>query len=236
MRSMWKRLSGRRGGGSTTVQQPSPPPQPTTEGSIQDWVNAMPQIYQTQMQYAPLQAQQAVELAQQYATPMGQAYRDAQAAMYPETSALQEQLATQAGEGMQSEVPDWMKEQYRSNMASQLGEQGASGIGSDYMSRGLMEQQKGWQDYYRNLGLTVAGRQPLAAAQVPQTGQYSQNFTPQNVMGFNASTYGPYAGAYSSMYGANAQLAGQSAPWMQGMSAFGNLLQGVGSMSGFVPK
>ena len=193
--------------GSTQIQQPNPPAAPTTAESIKAWTESMPTVFAEQQRQAPLQAQQQVELAQQYAAPMGQAMQQAQSAMYPETSALQEQMAGQAAEGMQAEMPSWMQEQYRDTYASNLGSNIGSGIGADYQSTGMLQAQQGYQDYYRNLGLSLAGRQPLASPQTPQTGQYSQNYNPQDVMGYNATNYGNYAGLYGSMYGANAQAA-----------------------------
>jgi len=212
--------------GSTEINQPSPPPQPSTAEAIQAWADVMPQIMETQMEYAPLQAQQQVELAQQYAAPLGQAYQQAQAEMYPETQALQEDLATQASEGMDEGLtPDEMQ-MYRDIYAANLGTSAGAPIGADYMGRNLMQQDIARKDYYRNLGLSVAGRQPLANPQTPATGQYSQGFSPQGVMNYKASTYGPYAGAYSNMYNTNAAMAQANSP----MSMIGTGLQGLGTL------
>ena len=124
--------------------------------------------------------------------------RDANQAMYPETAQLQEQLAGQASEGMNAQMPNWMQEQYQSNMNANLGNNVGSGIGADYMSRGMMQQQQDYQNYYRNLGLSVAGRQPLAMPNTPQTANYSQQFTPNANMGFMSQNYATNAAANSS--------------------------------------
>ena len=176
--------------GGNTPQAPTPP---TTGQSVQDWANALPQIYQTQLQYAPLQAQQQVELAQQYAAPLGQAMQQAQSGMYPLTTALQEKLAGTATEGMDSQMP---QDQYRSNVNAQLGQNAGSPIGADYMSRGLLQQQKDWQRYYQNLGLSVTGRQPLTQASTPQTTDYMSGFTPGSVMTSNNQNYGTSGSIY----------------------------------------
>ena len=214
-------------GGRTTITQPTPPPQPSTADAMQAWVQALPQIFETQLKYAPLEAAQQVALAREFAQPLGAAYLEAQRAMYPETTALQEDLATQAGLGMGAEVPDWMKAEYLSGVRGQLGTNVASRIGADVVSRGLLQQRQDWQNYYRNLGLSLAGRQPLAQPTMPQYSQYMSGFTPQVPMGYMASTYSPYAGAYANMYGTNWQQAQaqQQLPfqWMQGV---GNLLTG----------
>lgn len=181
----------------------STPAQPTTQGSVQDWANALPQIYQTQMQYAPLQAQQQVNLASQYATPLAQAYQSAQSSLYPQTTALQENLASQAAAGMSSDVPDWMKQQYQSNVNAQLGSNAYSPIGADYMSRGLLQQQQNWKQYYQNLGLSVTGRQPLTQASGPQTTDYMSSFTPGSVMQSNNQNYNTAGNIYGSQLNYN---------------------------------
>lgn len=180
-------------GGGVEAEKPTAP---TTGQSVQDWANALPQIYQSQLQYAPLQAQQQVQLAQQYATPLAQAYQDAQKSLYPSTVALQENLANQAAQGMEQGVPDWMKAQYQSNVNAQLGTNANSPIGADYMSRGLLQQQQDWKQYYQNLGLSVTGRQPLTQATGPQTTDYMSSFTPGSVMTSNNQNYGTSANIY----------------------------------------
>ena len=196
--------------GSTKVEAPQTPAAPTTAESVQAWVDALPKIYETQMQYAPLQAQQQVSLAQQYAAPLGQAQLAAQQAMYPQTTALQEKLATAASQGMDSGLPDWAKQTYQDTFRAQLGENALSGVGADYMSRGMMQQEKDWRDYYNNLGLSVAGRQPLSSPGQAQTSDYMSQFTPNSVMGYNAQNYGNYSNAYANMYGTNQQAQASS--------------------------
>lgn len=188
------------------------PTAPTVQTSMADWAQYMPQVYETQMKYAPLEAAQQVELAQKYAAPLSQAYYEAQKTMYPEATSLQEQLAKQANAGMEKGLSDWEKQQYQSDLAAQLGGNVGSGIGSDYMSRGMLAQQQNRQDYYRNLGLSVAGLQPVAQAQGAQTTNYMGNYTPSNVMGFNQGIYGTQAGIYgtqANMNLANAQMQNQ---------------------------
>lgn len=182
------------------AQQPT---QPTTGQSVQDWVNALPQVYQAQQQYAPQQAQQQLDLAQQYSLPLAQVYQNAQSSLYPKTTALQENLADQATQGMNSQVPDWMQQAYRSNVNAQLGQNAGSPIGADYMSRGLLQQQQDWQNYYRNLGLQVTQRQPLIQAQQPMTSDYMSNFNPNAIMSSNNQNYGTAAGIYGQQLGYN---------------------------------
>lgn len=185
----------RRGGGGTEINYPSTPPQPSTADAINAWVKSLPEVYQAQLTYAPQEAAQQVALAQQYAEPLGQAYLKAQRAMYPEEYAMRDKLMTQVDENLNSGVPDWMIQQYKDNMNAQLGENALSGAGADYVSRGLMQQQQDWKNYYTNLGLSLTGSQPVYSAQTPQTSNYMSNFTPTSNMNYMANTYGTYAAA-----------------------------------------
>lgn len=218
-------------GGTVSADQPT---QPTTGQSVQDWAKALPDIYNAQLKYAPLQAQQQVELAQQYALPMAQAMQSAQSGLYPKTTALQENLAGVATEGMSSQVPDWMQQAYRSNMNAQLGNNANAPIGADYMSRGLLQQQQDWQRYYQNLGLTVTGRQPLTQAGVPQTSDYMSGFTPGSVMTSNNQNYGTSAGIYGNQLSYNTAANQLTKDYIgMGLNMGGALMTGgMGGMGG----
>jgi hypothetical protein len=163
-------------GGNYKMESPT---SPSAESEVNAWVKAMPQVYQTQMQYM---------------LPLAQAQKSAQESLYPVTSGLQENLATQATQGMESGVPTWMQDQYKSNMNAQLGQNTMSPIGSDYMSRGLMQQQQDWKQYYQNLGLSLAGRQQLSSPNL----EYMQNFSPNSVMSGMNTNYGTSASIYGS--------------------------------------
>jgi hypothetical protein len=162
---------------------------------MQQYVASLPGLYQAQMQYEPQLQQQNLSMLQQYGTQFGEAYKNINEAMYPETAALQEQLANKASTGMNSEVPSWAKDAYRSELNANLGTNVGSGIGADYVSRGMLEQQKNWQDYYSNLGLSVAGRQPLAQGGTTGQTNYAQQYQPGQALGYSASNYGTYAQA-----------------------------------------
>lgn len=209
--------------GSTKIEAPS---QPTTTSSVNDWANNLPTVYENQLKYDPLIAQQQVALAQQYAGPLGKAMQDAQSALYPETTALQENLAKQAREGITSDVPDWMKAQYKSNVNAQLGNNVNSPIGADYMSRGLLQQQQDWKQYYQNLGLSATGRQPLSQAQAPNQNNYTQGFTPGSVMQSNNQAYGTAANIFGTQQNAATTSQGQ---WLNligsGLGAAGTVAQ-----------
>lgn len=217
--------------GSTNIESAPAPTAPSTGDAVREWVNSMPQVYQTQMQYAPLQAQQAVDLANQYAGQYGQALQKAQAGMYPVTSQLQEQLATQAQQGMSQDVPSWMQDQYRSNVNAQLGNNANSPIGADYMSRGLLQQQQDWKQYYNNLGLSAAGRQPLTQAGTPATSDYMSSFSPTANMGFMANTYGTSANIFGTQQNANNQQAAINGNMWGSLMGSGGQLGGSAMMA-----
>lgn len=212
---------------STKISQPSTPAAPSTADSVQAWVNSLPTVFAEQQRQAPLEAQQQLELLQRYGAPMGQAVMAAQSSMYPVTTQLQEKLATAASQGMDSGLPDWAKNSYRDTYRAQLGENALSGAGADYMSRGMMEAEKSWRDYYNNLGLTVAGRQPLSNPQAPQTSNYTSGFTPGSVMNYNATNYGNYSNAYQNMYDTNSQFQTSQNKMWYGLG--GSVAGGIGA-------
>ena len=225
-------MGGTSGGTSTQIIQPTPAPAPSTAEAIQEYVKSLPAIFEAQLKYAPQEAQQQVELAQQYAVPLAQAYQSAQETLYPGTSALQEQLAGQAQAGITGGVPQSLADQYRSDLKAQLGENTKSGIGADYVSRNLMNQQQQYQQYYQNLGLSLSGRQPLVNPQTPGFTNQLGNYNAGQALGYQSSNYGVFTGASRPIVTQN--QAG-TPNWALGLNAGGNLLQTFsGSGSGFM--
>jgi len=187
------------GGGDSPPAPAPPPPPPTATQSAAEYAAAMPQIYETQLEYMPKFAMMSKAIAEQ---------------TYPLTSALQESLAGQAARGMVGEgVPDWMRKEYLSGVRAQLGEQAAAPIGAATVSRGLMQQAEDWRRYYRQLGLSLAGRQQLV--QPPSYREATGGFTPASVMQQQAATYAPYAAAMTQGNIAQYQMAMQPSPWGQ---------------------
>lgn len=196
--------------GSPSAETPTPPAAPTAGGSLQEYIDLSPQLFETEQEYQPQYAQLAKQIQEQ---------------LYPETTGLGEQLAGQASRGISEDIPPEWRESYRSNMASMLGENVKSTIGADYMSTGLMQQQKEWQDYYRNMGLSLSGRQPLVQGQ-----SLTGGFTPQSIMGANTSNYGTQAGIYGNQLQNSQFQQSYSPPWQ---NALGNVAGiGVGSLAG----
>jgi len=188
-----QRLKG--GKGETSITYPSTPAQPTTGQSMADWVANAPAVFAEQTRQAPLEAQQQLQLLQQYGTPMAQAYKTAQEALYPTTTALQEKMAGMASSGMDQGLTNEERQQYTSDINANLGSNVGSGIGADYMSRNMLMANQQRKDYNTNLGLSLAGRSPLAQPQLPQTNNYASTFTPATVMGFNSQNYATNAQA-----------------------------------------
>ena len=204
---------------------PDAPSAPTTGQAVADWAKYLPQIYQTQMEYAPQEMQQQLDLYNQYAPQFTQAQYDISKGLYPETVGLQEQLARQASQGMQEGMPQEYQDKYSDYFKSQLGTNVGSNIGADYYSRGMLEQQKSWQDYYRNLGLSVTGRQPLQQNAMGQSTNYMGGFTPMGVGAQQQQGYSTAAGIYGN------QLANQSNPFMNLVGGLGGAA--VGGMFGY---
>jgi uncharacterized protein YukE len=216
------------GKGGATVVQSTPPPQITAQQSMEDYIKILPQLYETQFKYAPQEAQQQLELTQQYAGPLAEAYKQAQEQLYPGTVALQEQLATQAQAGMNEGLSAQEREQYGSDIKALLGENVSSPIGADYYGRGLMELDQQRKDYYRNLGLSMTNRQPLTQASTPITNTMASGFTPQDVMGFNTQNYGTYESASRPLgFYQNPTAAQNFGTYAAGA---GSILSGIGSM------
>lgn len=184
------------GGGPKIEQiQPAAPPAPPSAGQqIQDYIANYPQLVELQKQFNPQTAQLDYELFQQFAPLYTQTAQDIQSQVYPETSKLQEALATQALEGMNGQLPDWARQQYESNFNAGIGANVNAPIGVSDRNIGLLNLQKQWQDYYRDLGLSVAGRQPLQTTANPQfqNAAASQSLNP--FLQYGASTYASQVG------------------------------------------
>jgi len=198
--------------GSTKISQPAAPTPPTQAQTAADYAAALPIYYKAALEYEPQIAQME---------------KDIQSQLYPETSALQENLAKQASEGMNASLPDWYKNNVADTLKSQLGRNLVYNptAQEDY---GLKTNQayKDWGDYYRNLGLSVTSRQPLT-----QPNNMMLTATPQQAMGYNANTYGSYSNVYGNMYGANAKLAGDKYSANMNMigQIGGGLMNGIGT-------
>jgi len=218
--------------GSTRIEQPAPVQQPSVQSSMQDYISSYPALVNLTEQYSPREANLALGLMQQYGLPMASEYKKIQDTLYPETAQLTEKLSSTALGGMNSEVPDWMRNEYLSNMQSLMGNNAGSPIASDYVSRGLLQQKKDWQSYYENLGLSLSNKIPLAQGQQPSYTNQLQGYTPNSVLGYNSNIFGTQAGMYNTRYNAYAQNANQSPAWQNALGSIGGSIAG-GLGSGF---
>lgn len=223
----------RRFKGETTIVQPSAPAAPSITSSISDYIANYPALFALQKQYAPQEAQMQLDLATQYAGQLGAANKAAQDAMYPGETAITNKLNEQVLSGIGSEVPAWQQQQYRSDLNAQLGENAMSGVGADYVSRGMAQQKQDWQNYYRNLGLSITNRQPVYSAGQTQTNNVLGNYTPQGVMNYNSSNYGTAANIYGTQAGMYNNARNNSLTSNgQMMNLFGSGIGAMGTMGG----
>ena len=215
-------------GGGTTVYTPAAQPAPTASQSAAEYASALPTILKAQLdlqqQFDQAQYDSAATLGPKYAALLDQINRQTN----PNTANLQETLAGQALQGATAtQIPDYMRKQYQDTVNAQLGTNANAPIGADYVSRGLINQAEGYRQYYQNLGLSLAGRQPLAgSAGVPQS-----NF---DVAGNTNANYGNVLAGYNAYNNATRPITTQKGQpnWIAGMNAAGNVLQGVGSFFG----
>lgn len=192
--------------GSTKVQtiQPAPPPAaPAASQNIAELVQYYPQLVDLQTKYAPTLAANDFSINQQYSPQYAQLQQQIDQQLYPETAKLQEGLAAQANAGINEPLPDWARQQYMSDFNAGIGMNANAPIGVSERSTGLLNLQKQWQDYYRNLGLSVANRQPLQQGQTLNTPQLSQGITQAagNALGYGSNTYGSQVAGYGAQLG-----------------------------------
>lgn len=210
---------------TTQVIQPTPPPQPSTAEAIQEYVKSLPQIFQAQLEFAPQEAQQQLQLAQQYALPYAEIAKQAQSALYPETSALQEELAAQARQGLNEGAPQSVRQQFLDNYRANLGTNAGSQIGATGTAKALAQLDEIYKQNAINLALSVSGRQPLQQPSSPQFTNQLGNFSPAQALNYQASTYGTFAGA-------NRPLLGQTT-YRTGSQQFNDYASGIGNLVSF---
>ena len=202
-------------GGSDEPQaiQPAAPPAPPSYGQqIQEYIANYPKLVQLQQDYNPQTAQLDYQMFADYAPKYTQVGQDIQNQLYPQTSKLQETLAGQALEGMSGQLPDWAKQQYQSEFNAGLGMNVNAPIGVSDRNVGLLNLQKSWQDYYRNLGLSVAGRQPLQQTANPSFQNSTQGL--QGALGYGAQNYATQMSGYGSQVaGTQYTTGGGGSPW-----------------------
>jgi hypothetical protein len=208
-----------------TVQAPAAAP--STQEGIDAWVKSMPTVFAEQQRQAPLEAQQQLDLLKQYGLPLSQAAQSIDQALYPQTSAIQENLAGIAIQGSNAtQMPDWMQKQYQSTYNANLGTNAGSGMGAEYVSRNMQQQLYGQQQNYQNMALSLAGRQPLSQAQSPQYTNYASTFTPGGVAQQQQSAYNSYMPYWQNYANQQAQISMMPSQSQRAGQAWGQYLTG----------
>lgn len=218
------------GGKSSSPQivQPTPPPAPPSyQQTLQDYVKSIPDLLAAEQKYGPGFAQNQLDLINQYGLPTSQALQSIDQALYPQTAQLQEAVAEQALQGLGSQLPQQIAQQYMSDFNAGIGMNANAPIGVSSRNIGLYNLQEDWKRYYQNLALTTAGRQPLQGGTAPQSGQASAGLP--GALNYSAQNYGTYAPAFA---GQNALAIPRGGRGFSGGGALGGAGAGalVGSM------
>lgn len=170
----------------------APQQAPSYASQIADYASSWPTISNLQQQQAGLD----YSLYSQYAPQYTQDSYDALANIYPETMGLKEQLAKQVSEGMNSELPAWAKQQYLSDMNAGLGANANAPIGVSERSTGMLNLQKQWQDYYRNLGLSLTQGTSVSGVTQPTDTSSTVGTGINNAANYGMNAYNAYNNAF----------------------------------------
>lgn len=190
---------------STKVKTDTPQPQPAAS-STQGLGEATREAFQAQLDYNPQIAAQDFSMAEMYAPKYEELLRGIEQDAYPYTAKLQEQLAQRASEGIGGSLTPQLEQSYRDRLRSEIGPNVGSGIGADYVSRGIVDAEQQYQSYYDNLGLSLTGRLPLSQAQNPQLRTADMLVSPSGQMGYNQGVYGIQGSIFSNLYNSQASL------------------------------
>jgi len=119
----------------------------------------------------------------QFGLPMAQEQRRIQEEIAPNLSGLSEALAGQARTGIDEGLTDLQREEFLSNIRANLGTNAGSQIGATALARNLFSAEEGQKDKFRNLALSLSGRQPLIQPQSFDSGfGAGQGFSAQNAL------------------------------------------------------
>jgi hypothetical protein len=150
----------------TIIESPAAPAAPSYSATVKDYVDNYPQLVALQKQYSPELAALDKQINEQ---------------LYPQTAGLQENLAQQANQGMTEGLPQDIRNQYVSDFNAGLGMNANAPLGISDRNVALTKLNEQWKNYYQNLGLSAAGRQPLATGTDTSSGlQGALNYATQN--------------------------------------------------------
>lgn len=226
---------GSGGGGSSPAPQPAPTPSapsipkpPSLGAQIKSYIKAIPDLYKASKKYDPKFADLQLALFQQFAPLFTDFYQSEMQRLVPYSYGLQEQLAKQATEGMNSELPAQLRADYLNTLRSELGANAGSPIGAEYLSRNMANLGEGYRSYYRALAQDIMGRVPAPQPFLPPLTSVSGDFNAGTALNYGSQTYGAYAGAQAALSSAIASRPTQYAPQQQRSSGGGGFWSGVG--------
>lgn len=256
----WSERGG--GGGASPAPPPAPPPPPSpteqAQAAVQAQVDALPQIFQSQLQFAPKFtqltldqvrqfgpqfAEEAASLQEQFGGRLAEATRAEQEILAPErveASRAIDEFLEQGPEDLTDAEVAKIQQDARAAAASRgLAESGFSGV--DELSR-LFNARQALKSRFLNVALAASGRLPGAGLQSVQAsplaagpGQLVQNVSPSNVFGAfssNAANRASVFGTQASLFNTQSALANQGSPF--GQIAGSVIGAGLGALSGGV--
>ena len=186
-------------GGSSApsvIESPAPPAAPSYGSTMKDYVENYPQLVALQKQYGPEMAQLEYENQSLYSPQYAALQKQMNEQLYPQTAGLQENLASQANIGMSQGLPDDMRQQYVSDFNAGLGMNANAPIGISDRNVALTKLNEQWKNYYQHLGLSAAGRQPLA--QGGQAGSVDTGAGLQGALNYAQGNFGTTMQGYNS--------------------------------------
>lgn len=206
------KFGGSKGGGGSPAPQPvaQVPQPPTYAQSVKDYVDNYPQLFELQKKYAPLEAQQQLDLLNQYGPELSNYYSEEQKRLTPYTYGLQENLAKVAQDNMMGGIPDSLRNSYVDQYRAEVGPNAGSPIGADYVSNNLARTAQDYNQYYQGLGLSLINKIP-ASSNTPSTINSSNTAAglPQ-ALGYNQGNYGNYAQGITNVPYTNGMVNGGS--------------------------
>lgn len=184
------------GGDKDEVITPKAPEAQSLASQLQDYINAQPQLFKLQQEQAPQEAALQLQLLQQYGADLGLAQRQAQEAVNPELTALQNQLFQEGLNRLgqaQTGLTDDLKNLYKENFQSQVYDP-SSRIGADAVSKSLLGADIAYRNDATNLGLSLAGYQPIGQPYAPTVTNQLAGLSAGNALNMNSNNYAAQLG------------------------------------------
>ena len=217
-----------KGGGGAPAAPQIPEYNPAKD--YKAYIKYAPQVASTQIGIAPQFAQSDFNLYKQYAPQYLDMEEQLKRKYNPQLADISENLAGLVNKRYDEGLTPEMTDKYRSMLRAEVGPNVGSGIGGDYVSKGLIDLGEQYKQYYQNLGLSLSGRYPLNLPSERQAKYTPEGLTPNQALASGAQGYSAYVGAQASIYGAQAQYAASRRSG--GSSGIGSLLGMMGGGGG----